>query len=164
MTLAGEQAVLRNSLIAWNTGHEAAGVRIVSAMEFSNCTVATNTARVKCGGVRAEGRPVTCANNIVWGNVAPAYPNVDNPLVFTYSCGAELTEGVGNTTATPRFKPAGGHAFQLHGASPLINAGLLLNWMDGARDLLGRPRILGNGPAMGCYEVPYSAGAVFFMR
>ena len=164
VTLAGEQAVLRNSLVAWNIGHEAGGVRIVNAMEFSNCTIATNKARVKCAGVRAEGRPLTCANNIVWGNVAPSIPNVDNPLVFTYSCGPELIEGVGNTGETPRFKPAGGHAFQLHGASPLLNAGFRLNWMDGARDLVGRPRILGNGPAMGCYEVPYSAGALFLMR
>ena len=36
--------------------------------------------------------------------------------------------------------------------SPLTNAGVLCDWMAGARDLAGRPRVFNGAPDIGCYE------------
>ena len=36
--------------------------------------------------------------------------------------------------------------------SPLTNAGVLCDWMAGARDLAGRPRVFNGAPDVGCYE------------
>lgn len=170
VTLDGSGAVLRNSLIAWNKGHEAAGVRVVNAMEFSNCTVVTNTARVKCAGVRFDGRPVTCANNIVWGNVAPANPDTDQPLYFTYSCGPALTTGTGNVADDPFFRNPQAGDWRLAPGSPAIDAG---RWeVAGAtktevraqRDLVGGSRLVRLNIDMGCYETPNPEGTMILLR
>jgi hypothetical protein len=167
--LNGATAILRNSLIAYNRGHEAAGVRVIAALEFSNCTVVTNQARVKSAGVRCDGRPQICANNIVWGNVAPATPDIDDPLVFAYSCGADLTVGTGNLADDPRFmNPAGGD-WHLSPDSPCLNAGDLAvmgatrSTARAARDLDGQPRLFGTQIDMGSYEQRVS-GTLMLLR
>ena len=33
-----------------------------------------------------------------------------------------------------------------------MNAGVLCDWMAGARDLADRPRVFGGAPDVGCYE------------
>ena len=48
-------------------------------------------------------------------------------------------------------KPADGDYTPATG-SPALNAGLLLDWMDGAVDLVGRPRVVSRIPDVGCYE------------
>ena len=37
-------------------------------------------------------------------------------------------------------------------SGPTVDAGVALDWMTGAKDLLGRARIIGTGPDIGCYE------------
>ena len=36
--------------------------------------------------------------------------------------------------------------------SPMVNAGVPCDWMEGARDLAGRPRVFNGLPDIGCYE------------
>lgn len=167
--LNGATAILRNSLIAYNTGHEAAGVRVIAAQEFSNCTVVTNRARIKCAGVRCDGRPQICVNHIVWGNVAPTTPDIDDPLIFAYSCGADLTVGTGNLAGDPRFvNPAGGD-WHLSRDSVCIDAGsqtalgMERSAVKAARDLDGQPRFFGAQIDMGCYE-PRVSGTLLILR
>ena len=45
--------------------------------------------------------------------------------------------------------------------SPAIDAGLMLGWMDGARDLAGGPRVVSRIPDIGCYE---STPKYFYIR
>ena len=37
-------------------------------------------------------------------------------------------------------------------SGPTVNAGMELDWMSGATDLLGRPRVIGGAPDIGCFE------------
>lgn len=170
VSLNGGTAVLRNSLIAWNTGHRAGGVRLVSAMEFSNCTVVTNTAQASCGGVRCNGRAVTCANNIVWGNVAPENPDCDNPLAFTYSCSPLFTAGTGNIVDDPAFVSPTNGDWRLSSGSPAIDAG---RWgligdskaaVRAQRDLAGSSRLVRLNVDMGCLEAQSPAGTILLLR
>lgn len=161
--LADSTAVLKNSLIAYNTGHRVGGVRILAAREFSNCTVVSNVARKACGGVRTDNganRPQICVNNIVWGNVAPTDSNLDDVLVFSYSCGAELVSGTGNVTSDPKFRDAAKGDFSLRRSSPCVNAGTKTFLQSGDLDLLGRCRVADGAVEIGAYEYP---GGVTFI-
>lgn len=51
-----------------------------------------------------------------------------------------------------RFADASKDDWRPQGKSPLVNAGVLCDWMAGARDLAGRPRAFGGAPDVGCYE------------
>ena len=153
--MADATAVLKNSLIAYNTGHRVGGVRIRAAREFSNCTIVSNVARKACGGVQTDNganRPQTCVNNIVWGNLAPTNPNLDDVLIFSYSCGVELVGGTGNVTSDPKFRNPSRGDWRLRASSPCENAGFNAYLSPGDRDLLGSPRLRNVTVDMGCYE------------
>ena len=153
--LADSTAVLRNSFVAFNTGHHAAGVRILAAQELSNCTIVSNVARMTCGGVctdKGTGRVQTCVNNVIWGNVAPTDPNLDSTLPFSYSCAPELTSGTGNVTSDPKFRNPSRGDWRLRSSSPCVNAGFNTYLGAGDLDLLGNPRLRNVTVDMGCYE------------
>jgi PKD repeat protein len=170
VTLNGATAILRNSLIARNTGHNVGGVRIAAAQEFSNCTVVTNTARGQCGGVKVDGRPAVCANNIVWGNVAQTTPDCDNSLVFMYSCCPTFTQGIGNITDNPLFRAPEEFDWSLDPTSRCIDAGLwnlvgeTKDEVRTRRDLAGAPRFVRSKIDMGCYEAQNPAGTMILLR
>ena len=160
-----------------DSGVVGAAVRITGSGTFENCTVVNSKGRQAGSGLTisaaANATPVV-RNNIVWGSTAtdgsvnadvydgtvPAAPRI------TYSCASNLMAGEGNTTADPRFTGPGRAKppYSLSTHSPLLNAGILLGWMDGATDLLGQPRVAGPGPAMGCYESLYTGATVLMLR
>ena len=71
--------------------------------------------------------------------------------------------GDGNIASEVLFKNVAESDYHLRGKSPAINQGVYLDWMNGATDLDGNPRI-GNGiPDMGCYE-RLLRGARMFIR
>ena len=45
--------------------------------------------------------------------------------------------------------------------SPAIDVGFMLNWMEGALDLAGKPRVSGRIPDLGCFE---SAPKYFYIK
>ena len=51
-----------------------------------------------------------------------------------------------------RFANAAKDDWRPQAKSPLVNAGVLCDWMAGARDLAGRPRAFNGAPDVGCYE------------
>ena len=152
-------------------------VNVTGSGTLENCTVVNSKGRQAGSGVRistpATGTPVV-RNNIVWGSVATdgsADADVYDAISpeaprITYSCAANLAAGEGNTAADPRFAGAGRAKppYSLSSRSPLLNAGTYLDWMDGATDILGLPRVAGTAPAMGCYESPYAGGMVMEVR
>ena len=58
----------------------------------------------------------------------------------------------GCVNADPKFADAAHGDFTLGGGSPCRNAGVNEDWMVGAFDLLGRPRIVNSRVDIGCYE------------
>ena len=52
----------------------------------------------------------------------------------------------------PRFTNAANGNWTLKSKSLLVNAGVLCDWMAGARDLSGFPRVSGELPDIGCFE------------
>jgi hypothetical protein len=119
-----------------------------------NCTLAANNAGSAGGGV------VGCAvsNSIVYYNSAPTGPNYDDstfdgPNSFDHSCTTPLpSSGVGNTAQEPGFVDFAGGNYRLLITSPCINAGINQDWMVGATDLDGNPRISWGTVDMGAYE------------
>ena len=62
------------------------------------------------------------------------------------------------------FKGADAGDFRIDAFSSCRNKGLFLDWMDGATDLDGNPRIFGKAPDIGCYECQVGPGLMLLMR
>ena len=97
----------------------------------------------------------TLVNCIVYGNFSGKGPNygIDfgAPNVsMDHCCSSPLLPGGGNFDADPMF--ASTNDFHLQTNSPCINAGQNRDWMTGAVDLDGQPRILSDSVDMGAFE------------
>ncbi len=71
--------------------------------------------------------------------------------------------GAGNIEDNPLFIDPGAGNHRLQSRSPGINAGLLRDWMTGAIDLDGNPRIRNHFVDMGAYE-GLLGGTIFSVR
>ena len=72
---------------------------------------------------------------------------------LNYSCTTPDPGGIGNIINDPRFVNAAAGDYHLQPISPCINAGTNQDWMIGATDLDGNPRIDASGRVdMGAYE------------
>ena len=150
-------ATMRNCLVAGNrlTGAPASwtkpfagGVLVTSAGALvENCTIADNILDGGCSAV--AGLRLTAAssvtNCIAWGNGGTP-------------TGGEWTSGnISNETATvttcwtedPFFETG---SYRLSVSSPCIDAGTNQDWMDGAVDLAGDPRIRNGYVDIGAFE------------
>jgi len=129
---------------------------------LENCTLADNAAG-SCAGVWATGgKAVNC---IIVGNrctdateleANPGYPVwAGTESAFT-NCLADLETKINDTcligTADATYRNFAAGDFRLPKTSPAVNTGAPLPWMTGATDLLGKPRIFGKAPDLGCYE------------
>jgi hypothetical protein len=95
-------------------------------------------------------------NSIVYYNSATEGLNWassgSDSSVVSYSCLAPDRIGTGNLVLEPQFVDQSSGDFHLLPGSPCIDAGLNDNWMDGAFDLDGKPRILNDTVDLGAYE------------
>jgi hypothetical protein len=138
--------VLRNCLVTGNTGSWYGGGTYRSTN--SNCTVVGNTAMY--GGGVYEGVGTNC---IVYQNVGLlGGANWQGGLV-EYSCTVPRPGGEGNQTNQPCFVDVVGGDYRLAEQSPCINAGTNQEWMVGALDLAGQPRVLNGVVDLGAYEI-----------
>ena len=113
-----------------------------------NCTLTDNSA--SCGGGGACWG--TLYNCIIYYNNAPDGSNYSGGTL-NYSCTTPDLGGVGNITNDPRFVNAAAGDYHLQFTSPCINAGTNQDWMVGATDLDGNPRLDARGRVdMGAYE------------
>ena len=153
---------LRNCLIAGNTSTGYLGndvtVRIGAggvyhgAGTIENCTVADNVANFEgtnAGDLLAKrhagatGTIYELVNTIAWGSATesmldPALTQVNN----------RVNEDPGF------FRTTGRRAYRLSQSSPCRDTGTHADraWMEGAADLDGNPRIIGDEVDIGCYE------------
>lgn len=164
--LAGNQATGQGYVSHEGEPHGAAGygggIFCQNDVRVENCIIGGNTATfmARGGGVFAStGAVVTIMNSIVQSNAAEAGTNYDGvvAITFTNSCTRPLPGGPGNMDADPQFASVAGGDFRLLGSSPCVNAGTNQDWMTGAIDLAGHPRLGDSIVDMGAYELFFTA-------
>ncbi len=177
--------LVRNSLFAFNktmggSGVDAngAGIHFVSYNDviLDSCTIVSNdSGHTMSGGVhhRYNGTITNCviAFNTVKGSPEPAttsawsmdascyqncciYPGVPDKFLAANGC----------VNADPLFADPANGDFTLQPNSPCRNVGVVEDWMTGATDLAGSPRVSGRGVDMGCYELFVPAGLFISFR
>ncbi len=143
---------IRINLIASNSANVGGGV-CGPGPELTNNTIVHNVAWSSGGGIANFSR--TILNCIIWRNSAQSDPQLEydlqNPLP-TYCCIQDWTHGgQGTITADPLFADPNGpdnnpgtyfdNIYRLSPNSPCIGTGLLVDWMENALDLEGKPLI-----------------------
>ena len=178
-------AVMRNSLVyknATNKGESKLGVIYVTGdARMENCTVVSNT----CGAYPAvyvakttAGGSAAVVNNIAWGNYFRVTPSatyqggadwfVDSTasgIAWSNNCtSAAYQAGDRTVTEDPRFRAPENFDYALGKGTPCRNKGVRLDWMDGALDLDGNPRIFGARPDIGAFEFTGRDGTTIMLR
>jgi len=77
---------------------------------------------------------------------------------------AKFLAEYGCINADPLFADPDHGDFTLLPNSPCRNAALQEDWMEGATDLVGSPRVSGRGVDMGCYELFVPSGLNIIVR
>jgi parallel beta-helix repeat protein len=139
---------LNNCNVTGNSAEYGGGA---SRGTLNNCTLASNSADISGGGAYGA----TLNNCIVYYNTA----GVDGANYYSstldYCCTTPLPPtGVGNITAEPLFVDLLNGNLRLQPTSPCIDAGTNQDWMIGATDLDGNPRISGGVVDLGAFEFP----------
>lgn len=156
---------LRNSLIAGNstgkqneTGSKTiapGGVYVYgTSARLVNCTIIDNTTSRtnSCSGVYAE-ESLKIANCVIWNNVlaggeTSVAPNwAGNDALFTYCLTTPALSDPHSLSVAPKLRKG-----RLLPSSAGVDAGCYEDWMDGATDLRGCPRIVRNHVDMGAFE------------
>ena len=163
-----DNATLRNCLIADNIGRgffngrgsipQTAGFcQLFGSPVTENCTIAFNrsaeddvpTVCMEAGTVR---------NSIFFGNFREGsasndYANVKKAVTFTNNL-VDLTVKYdkGGWQGNPCFRTVSRQKCTLSRASPAIDKGMLLPWMEGTVDVYGLPRVKGEKPDLGAAE------------
>ena len=132
-----------------------------------NCTIAFNRSS-------SDDVPTVCIqqgivrNSIFFGNFREGtasndYANVTSNATFTNNL-VDLTVAVdkGGWQGDPCFKNVARQDYRLSRASPAIDKGMFFPWMEGAVDLIGKPR-LHRAPDLGCFEA-FLEGLFFRLR
>ena len=177
VTVSGN-AILRNCLIADNIGRgfftgrgsipQTAGFfQGFGSPVTENCTIAFNRSS-------SDDVPTVCIqqgivrNSIFFGNFREGtashdYANVTSNATFTNNL-VDLTVAVdkGGWQGDPCFKNVARQDYRLSRASPAIDKGMFFPWMEGAVDLIGKPR-LHRAPDLGCFEA-FLEGLFFRLR
>ena len=187
--LNGSSAIVENCLISENKGYNSsdigaakwrgAGVYL-NAGTLRNCTVVDNRIDSSDGslgvGVRdgggvyqAGGASVNC---IVWDNAVMTTNTAAVVMTnfygvakdVTYSLAPELSSGTGNQMTDPLFVDGVAGDYRLSDRSSAVNKGLNQDWMAGALDLAGNPRIQARRVDLGAYEWIAPPGTIVAIR
>ena len=136
------------------------------SLVLRNCTVAGNSGPSAAVQTRTLTDHLVMYNSILYGNTArDLFLAGSSTSYLHYSCfptnpspGTYVVLGAGNLTSDPGFVDVAGGNYRLGRNSPCLNAGTNQpDWMAGALDLDGNPRIdnLYRTVDMGCYETIY---------
>ncbi len=177
-TSASNTNIVRNCLIvrnwgsSWGGGFSAFGTARILA---ENCTVSDNG----CGGDGGGGGGIfawnSCSifarNSIIRNNTPNNGNSWGGTKTYEYCCTSPITDAnanyylVGNLDVNPLFVDSLNGDYRLTRASPCRNAGLNQDWMLGAKDLAGKPRLCAfmGTVDMGAYEIE-SLGTLFQIR
>ncbi len=133
-----------NNTVVGNSGF---GMRFSQSNTVINCIVYNNNN----GGANWSHDNNTSGTNSVW---------------VTSCTTPELTglNDTGNITNNPIFAAASEGNYRLTSKSPCLNTGTDLEWMIGAVDLDGNPRLVGVKVDMGAYEFPPPLGTLIIVK
>ena len=155
-------ATLRNSLVCGakhtsSSSSKAALGTVYAAADCTveNCTIVANKATTG-GGLYTSGEAVV-RNNIIRDNEATInaddWYDATGTALYANNCLAAAHDASdGTVTGDPLFLDSSRRDYRLHRKSPARDKGVLLDWMAGALDLLGNPRVRGSLPDIGCHE------------
>ena len=157
---------VRNCLIAYNSE----GVRNFNNPGgfFQNCTVVSNKYGFAIGDNNTIVVTSRLENCIVYynGSKGTNYNvGANSGLIATNNCLLPFPTGLndyGNTADDPQLIDYRNFDFRLRGTSPCINKGIYRDWMAGAHDLDGAPRIRGAAVDLGAFEYLFRGTAVMF--
>ena len=153
----------RNTLVTGIRGTCYPAVAVLGG-QFDNSTVTANSnllssaSGLHTAGLFASGSAAV-RNCIVAGNFSAAAgvgeANVLKIGSATFShclvSTPDFTGGDHCIFADPHFRNFAGGDYTFRSSSPLRDAGVMLPWMENARDLAGQARLVGK-PDIGCYE------------
>ena len=149
-------AIIRNNLIANNSGENGGGICIIDSSSpysypsIANNTIINNFASGSGGGVYANYDGIGIFNCIVWGNLATSDSQLTSNIITHYSCTQSGTTDNNCINSNPLFVSS--KDFHLSSNSPCVEAGYNLPGIDGQKDLDGEARLQGDFVDMGCYE------------
>lgn len=162
--IGGNDFILRNCLVAYNSGASNGGGLYISSNAFiESCTIVSNKANTLGGGVYITGVNVTGINNIIYYNTAPDganFTNLTGNAGLERCCVIPVVNGTGNITNDPALIDLTGGNYRLQPNSPCMNTGTNQSWMTNSVDLDGRGRIRYGVVDMGAYETIYE-GTVY---
>ena len=106
-----------------------------------------------------------CFRHCLWDASGSVYTLADAGVTFfDYNCVSTNAFGAHDLVGDPGFATKSNAVpYSLSSASRCVGAGLRQEWMTGAKDLAGNPRLLGR-PDMGCFESQTSVGFLLFIR
>ena len=161
VSLSGATSLIRGCLfhdiVIGQTGSALRGAAIyATGGTIENCTITGCKSFNLGGGLYINGAGVVCRNNIIINNTAVNGGNdiataTDYSMV-THTLASDLTtdKDAGNLqSASILFKPG---TYELDKDSQCVNAGENQDWMDGAHDRIGNPRVYDGTVDMGAYE------------
>ena len=169
------KGTLRNSLVAFNRSGSTGGVCVRgNDVVVENCTIVSNACgdsawdASSCGGLGVVAGPATIRNTVVWQNTDKFSHTAREKDLFVPAGVKDVTIdhcalvdefGTGTVVVGSddrlfrRFNPdRRKFDFRLSPDSPLRDRGVELDWMDGATDVMGNPRIQNRIPDIGAYE------------
>ncbi len=171
--------IIQNNLIVGNSAECGGALSFCNAVFRNNAALANTCSGGHGAGLAHHGRSSytpaggSITNCIIWGNTAPAAPQVGDSVAPSHCCIQDWTGGgEGNTPNDPRFLDPDGpdndpntyedNDYRLSPSSRCIDAGINEDWMNGATDLHGNPRILLGATAVivdiGAYEYRFAIG------
>ena len=144
------ECTLNNCLVVSNTGPYLAGGAYGGTL--NNCTVVGNTGIGAFGYYWGHsGTLCTLSNTIVYYNTPENLNGFAGLYSMNYSCSTPAWYGSGNITNEPMFVNLAAGDFRLQPNSPCVDTGIN-NYVMGATDFDGAPRIRGSAVDMGAYE------------
>ncbi len=153
-TIRITSGTVRNCLVARNSVPNRTSGIYATGGTIENCTIVSNrcTSTTAYGGIYASG--ATFRNCIIYGN-RNANGICEHTLgsnnSFSNCCCPDELDGDGNIVTPPEFADETAGDYRLV-AGPCIDGGANQPWMEGAEDLDGRARVVGDSVDIGCYE------------
>ena len=139
----GNCGTVRNTVVADNHLQGCGGIVVGKYGRVENCTVignvSTNVAET-AAGIKILDASASVVNTIVYGNRWGESASEIGGVAGFADCFENCLIGI-----DPQLRGKGAKAYRPATGSPCIDAGKKLDWMTGAIDLYGQPRVQGQG-------------------